>query len=454
MSCVTFDTRDARPGALHCCIPGSKADGHSYAGSAIQAGAVALLCERLLPTTVAPESVVQICVGPDGVRPAMASVASTLWDRPADALHMLGVTGTSGKTTVTHLLGAVLEAHGWPTAVIGTLGGALTTPEAPVLQEILAGHRDSGGVAVAMEVSSHALVMHRVDAVRFDVAAFTNLSHDHLDFHHTIQDYFEAKARLFSPERAEIGLANRDDPWGRELLERGRIPMLGYSVSEARDVDVGLTSSSFRWKGHQVNLRLGGLFNVANAVAAARIAEVLGVPSATVARGLSEMAGVPGRYEALERGQDFSVIVDYAHKPDALEKLLNSVRRALSPRGRLIVVFGCGGDRDRSKRPVMGEVATRLADLVVLTSDNPRGEDPGEITKEVLAGVSSTESLVIEQNRAKAISLAIEAAATGDAVVIAGKGHETGQVGGWGRLDFDDRQVAGLALERRTGRAT
>ncbi|MGH9064740.1 MAG: UDP-N-acetylmuramoyl-L-alanyl-D-glutamate--2,6-diaminopimelate ligase, partial [Acidimicrobiales bacterium] len=444
VSSVTFDTRCAGPGALHCCLPGTRVDGHDLAPDAVARGAVALLCER--PLSV---GVVQACVGPGQARTAMAQAAATLWGHPSDGLRMAGITGTSGKTTVTHLLGAVLEAHGWPTAVLGTLGGARTTPEAPVLQEALARHRDSGGVAVAMEVSSHALAQHRVDAVRYDVAAFTNLSQEHLDFHGTMEAYFQAKAALFVPERAESGLANADDPWGARLLESAPIPMAGYSVRETTDLDLAPTASRFRWRGHLVDLHLGGTFNVANAVAAARVADCLGVPAATVAAGLSSLAGVPGRFEPVDRGQPFAVVVDYAHKPAALEEVLSAARQGARPGGRVIVVFGCGGDRDRAKRPVMGEVATRLADLAVLTSDNPRSEDPLDIISEVAAGVRRRQALVVEPDRAAAIALAVDRAGPGDVVVVAGKGHERGQETRAGTRYFDDREVAAEAIDRR-----
>ncbi|MGH9130939.1 MAG: UDP-N-acetylmuramoyl-L-alanyl-D-glutamate--2,6-diaminopimelate ligase [Acidimicrobiales bacterium] len=452
VSCVTFDTRDVRPGALHCCLPGSHADGHDFAREAVVAGAVALICEQILPAEQVPSSVVQVCVGKGGARAAMAQAASAFWSHPSEALQMVGVTGTSGKTTVTHLLRSVLEAHGWPTAVIGTLGGPLTTPESPALQEALARHHRLGGRAVAMEVSSHALVQHRVDSIHYDAVAFTNLSRDHLDYHATMEDYFEAKAALFAPNRAEVGLANLDDPWGQRLIERALIPTSGYSVSEAADVVCERTSTRFSWRGHPVRLALAGRFNVTNAVAAARLAGALGVPDSTIAEGISAVQGVPGRYEAVERGQPFTVIVDYAHKPDALAQVLLSARETAGAGARLIVVFGCGGERDRGKRPLMGELATSLADLVVLTSDNPRSEDPAEIIAEIFSGVRDREAIVVEPDRAAAITMAIATAAAGDVVVIAGKGHESGQDTGAGRIDLDDRRVAAAAIDARGDR--
>jgi len=442
VSSVTFDTRAVRPGALHCCLPGSRLDGHDLAPAAVAAGAVALLCERRLSLPV-----VQARVAPGQVRPAMARASAALQGHPAADLRMVGVTGTSGKTTVTHLVGAVLEAHGWPTAVLGTLSGARTTPEAPVLQEALARHRDGGGVAVAMEVSSHALSQHRVDGIRYEVAVFTNLSQEHLDYHGTMEAYFEAKASLFVPERAQAGLVWSEDPWGARLLRNARIPVLPYSVAEAEGVELGPAGSRFRWRGRPVTLRLGGRFNVANAVAAARVGEHLGVPPATIAEALSSVPGVPGRFERVERGQPFAVVVDYAHKPDALEQLLTAAREGVQPGGRVIVVFGCGGDRDRAKRPMMGEVATRLADLAVLTSDNPRSEDPLAIMAEVRAGVRRPEVLVSEPDRGAAIALAISAAQPGDVVLVTGKGHEQGQEVRGRVIPFDDRAVAAAALE-------
>jgi UDP-N-acetylmuramoyl-L-alanyl-D-glutamate--2,6-diaminopimelate ligase len=442
VSSVTFDTRAVRPGALHCCLLGSRADGHDLAPVAVKAGAVALLCERRLSLPI-----VQVRLAPGQVRPAMARVSALLHGNPASSLRMVGVTGTSGKTTVTHLVGAILEAHGWPTAVLGTLSGALTTPEAPALQEALARHRDGGGVAVAMEVSSHALSQHRVDAIRYEVAVFTNLSQEHLDYHGTMEAYFEAKASLFVPERAQVGLICSEDPWGARLLRTTAIPVFPYSAAEAEGVELGTAGSRFRWRGQPVTLRLGGRFNVANAVAAGRVAEHLGVPPATIAAALSSVPGVPGRFERIERGQPFTVVVDYAHKPDALEQLLTAAREGVEPGARVIVVFGCGGDRDRAKRPMMGEVATRLANLAVLTSDNPRSEDPLAIMAEVRSGVRRPEVLVSEPDRGAAIALAISAAQPGDVVLITGKGHEQGQEAGGRVVPFDDRAAAAAALE-------
>jgi UDP-N-acetylmuramoyl-L-alanyl-D-glutamate--2,6-diaminopimelate ligase len=296
-----------------------------------------------------------------------------------------------------------------------------------------------------MEVSAHALVQHRVDGVRFAVVVFTNLSQDHLDFHGTMEEYFAAKASLFDPERAAVAVVNADDPWGRRLLESARLPTRAFSMAEAVDLHVDRSGSTFRWEGEPVRLRLLGTVNVANALAAAAVARELGVAPAAVAKGLSSLASVPGRNEPVERGQPFAVLVDYAHTPDALELTLIGARH-MAAGNRVLVVFGCGGDRDRTKRPTMGEVATRLADLAVLTSDNPRSEDPGAIIEQVRAGVTRTDVLVVEPDRRAAIAVALDAARPGDVVVLAGKGHETTQVIGSQVVPFDDRAVAAELL--------
>ncbi|MGH9265122.1 MAG: UDP-N-acetylmuramoyl-L-alanyl-D-glutamate--2,6-diaminopimelate ligase [Acidimicrobiales bacterium] len=436
------------PGALFCCVPGTRADGHDFAPQAVAGGAVALLVQRFLDLDV-PQVLV------DDVRPAMARVAAALFDHPSRRMAVVGVTGTNGKTTTTHFLRAVLEADGRRAAVIGTLSGSTsrsggrsgpgTTPAAPELQSHLAELAGEGFEAVAMEVSSHALVQHRVDGVRFAVAVFTNLSQDHLDFHGTMEEYFEAKASLFDPARTEVAVVNADDPWGRLLLDEARLPTRHYSMAEAVELQLERTGSTFRWEGKPIRLRLPGTANVSNALAAAAAARELGVGPRAVAEGLSNLASVPGRNEAVERGQPFSVLVDYAHTPDALEHALGDARR-IAGSGRVLVVFGCGGDRDRAKRPLMGEVATRLADLAVLTSDNPRSEDPQAIIDDVRRGVQRQAALVVEPDRRAAIARALTEARPGDVVILAGKGHETTQTIGNQVVPFDDRAVAAELL--------
>ncbi len=441
---IGHDSGSVVPGTLFCCVRGAKADGHTFAPQAVEAGAVALLVDRFLELDVP-----QVAV--DDVRAAMAPIAAALFGHPSRRMAVVGVTGTNGKTTTTHFVRAVLEADGRRAAVIGTLSGGAsragpgTTPAAPELQAHLAELAGEGFTAVAMEVSSHALVQHRVDAVRFAAAVFTNLSQDHLDFHGTEEEYFAAKASLFDPERAAVGVINADDRWGRRLLESVQLPTRPFSLAEAVDLRVDRSGSSFRWEGEPVRLRLAGTVNVANALAAAATARELGVGAPAVAEGLSNLAAVPGRNEPVERGQPFSVLVDYAHTPDALEQTLSGARQ-MAAGGRVLVVFGCGGERDRTKRPLMGEVATRLADLAVLTSDNPRSEDPAAIIDEVLSGVRRTEVLTVEPDRRAAITLALDAARPGDIVVLAGKGHETTQVVGDRVLPFDDRAVAAEIL--------
>jgi UDP-N-acetylmuramoyl-L-alanyl-D-glutamate--2,6-diaminopimelate ligase len=434
---VTHDSRSVLPGTLFCCLPGTHVDGHDFAAAAERSGAVGLLVERFVPD-VGDAPQVRVA----SVRPAMAIAAANLFGHPSRSLRVVGVTGTNGKTTTTYLLDAIFEAHGWPSGVIGTLGGVRTTPEAPELQALLAGSRDKGRRAVAMEVSSHALAQHRVDAVHFAVAAFTNLSQDHLDFHGDMDAYFEAKARLFESGRAEVGVINADDPYGRRLLDVAGIRTRPYSLADAAGLELDRLGSRFTWQGQPVSLRLGGRFNVANALCAAACAAELGIPAADVAAGLSSVARVPGRFEAVDAGQPFALVVDYAHTPEGLEQVLGAARELVGDGGHVIVVFGAGGERDRGKRPLMGAAATRLADVAVLTSDNPRSEDPMAIIEQVRSGAVAGAELIIEPDRAAAIALAVERARQGDVVVVAGKGHETGQVIGEQTIPFDDREVA------------
>lgn len=455
---VVHDTSDVGPGSLFCCVRGARADGHQLAGGAVAAGAVALVVDHALPLP-APQVVV-----PD-VRRAMGPLAAAFWGNPSHDLVVVGVTGTSGKTTVTHLLCPVLEASGLAScAIIGTLSGARTTPEATELQAMLAAERDrsspaagAGAVArrgaVAMEVSSHGLALHRVDGTRFAVAVFTNLSQDHLDFHHTMDDYFAAKAALFTPAFTDRAVVCSDDPRGRELLARlGDVPSgvraSAYSLADAEELTLSPAGASFRWRGEPVRLALAGRFNVSNALAAGAAAEALGIEPRVVARGLSAATPVPGRFETIDGGQSFTVLVDYAHKPDALDKALRAARELVSGGAGLRVVFGCGGDRDVAKRPLMGEVAARLADSVFLTSDNPRSEEPQAIIDDIRAGIpgDAGAAVAVEPDRRRAIERAVAEARPGDVVVIAGKGHETTQTIGVTVLPFDDGRVARTAL--------
>ncbi len=437
---IVLDSRRVTPGALFCCLPGDHADGHDHAPAALAAGAVALLVERPLDLPVA-----QAVVGPGQARPTMGRLAAAFWGHPAEALTTIGVTGTNGKTTVTHLLRAIFSAAGRPTAVIGTLDGARTTPESPLLQERLAGALRAGDEVVAMEVSSHALTQARVDGFVFDAAVFTNLSHDHLDYHRTMEAYFEAKAVLFTPAHTALGVVNTGDPWGTRLAEAAGVPIVGFSPRDATEVRTVPGRTTFEWRGRTVRLPLTGAFHVVNALAAAATASALGVDDAGIVDGLAGAPPVPGRFEVVPTPAPFTVVVDYAHTPDGLAVALDSARRLAGP-GRVLCVFGCGGDRDRGKRPLMGAAASAGADLVFLTSDNPRGEDPRAIIDEVLSGIADRASVQVEVDRARAIALAVASARPGDVVILAGKGHETSIEAAGVRTPFDDREEAARAV--------
>lgn len=444
---IAYDARAPLAGALFCCVPGRTVDGHGFAGAAVEGGAAALLADRALDLPV-PQVIVS------SVRAAMGPAAAAVFGRPADDLTVVAVTGTNGKTTITYLLEAVFRSAGLVPGVIGTTGARIagasvplerTTPEAPDLHRLLYRMRAAGVRAVAMEASSHALEQHRVDGVRFDVAVFTNLSQDHLDYHEDMDAYFAAKARLFTPELSGRGAVNAGDPWGRRLLEAPRIPLVSFGVGvpadlRAGDVRADASGIELRVDGVAVRSRLRGAFNAENVVAALAAARLLGIGLHEAAAAIEEVAGVPGRMEAIEAGQDFLVVVDYAHTPDSIRNVLRGARPLAT--GRVIVVFGCGGDRDRAKRPLMGAAATGLADLTIITSDNPRSEDPGAIVDAIVPGArAGGGAFTVELGRREAIRLAMREARQGDAVVIAGRGHESIQEIGEDALPFDDRQV-------------
>jgi UDP-N-acetylmuramoyl-L-alanyl-D-glutamate--2,6-diaminopimelate ligase len=434
---VTHDSRAVRPGALFCCIRGDRVDGHDLAAVAVAAGGAALLCERFVEAAVP-----QVRVA--AVRPVMGTVAAACHGHPSQVLDVVGVTGTNGKTTTTLMLRAVLEADGRPTGFIGTLTGARTTPEATDLQRQLRALVDDGRKAAAIEVSSVGLAQHRLVGTRFAAGVFTNLSPDELRFHGTMEDYFAAKASLFERERCEVGIVNGDDEWGRRLLASAGIRTVPFSIADAE----GRQGSHFRWRGAQVDLPLEGEFNVMNALAAATAAAELGVSPAVAADALSRFEPAPGYGTEVDAGQSFRVLVDFAHTGGALRSVLQAVRP--EDGGRVIVVFGCGGDRDPTRRQLMGEAASAEADVIVVTSDNPRTEDPMAIIDAVVAGVGEHAALHVEPDRRAAIALAVGEAREGDVVVIAGKGHETGQIVGDQVLPFDDHEVA---LELLRGRA-
>jgi UDP-N-acetylmuramoyl-L-alanyl-D-glutamate--2,6-diaminopimelate ligase len=453
---VSFDSREVARGSLFFCVPGEQLDGHDFAPAALAAGAAALVVERWLPEIDAPQILVA------SVRSAMGPLSAAVFGHPAAAMTMVGVTGTNGKTTTTYLLESILDAAGVRCGVVGTTGARVagrpvplerTTPEAPDLQRLLERMRASGVRAVAMEVSSHALDQHRVSGVVFDEAVFTNLSQDHLDYHPSMEAYFEAKARLFTADHARHGSVNADDPYGRRLLGDARIPLSSFAIDgdadlRAEDVAADVGGLSFRVGGLSVRSQLRGRFNAANCLGAMAAARTLGIDDAVAVKGIEAVQGVPGRLEPIDAGQNFLVMVDYAHTPDSILSVLKAARPFTS--GRLIVVFGCGGDRDQAKRPLMGTVATANADLTIITSDNPRSEDPLAIIAEIEPGArEGGGTFAVEPDRRAAIGRAITGAGDGDVVVIAGKGHEPYQESADGSVVFDDRDVARAALRAR-----
>jgi UDP-N-acetylmuramoyl-L-alanyl-D-glutamate--2,6-diaminopimelate ligase len=463
---LTHDSRQVEPGWAFACVVGEHADGHRFAAEAVRRGAVALVVERPLPTTGGDGvgDVPQLVV--PSVREAMGYLAADVHGHPTTRLTMVGVTGTNGKTTTTHMLAAILRHTGVDTRLIGTLSGTRTTPEATDLQRLLAQYVREQVGAVVMEVSSHALALHRTNGAHFDVAVFTNLGRDHLDLHESMEAYFRAKARLFTPGLSEQGVVNRDDPYGSLLGDAADIPITGFSRADAAAVDIAADRIAFTWVRDggrvPVTVPIGGRFNVSNALAALTTAVKLGIAPGDAAAGLAHCPPVPGRFELVsDPARDpFPVVVDYAHTADGMVELLSAARGLASAGGatpgRVIVVFGCGGDRDADKRPLMGAAAGEYADVVIVTSDNPRHEDPMAIIAAAVAGVRATAAAEprVEPDRRTAIGAALAEARRGDVVVIAGKGHETTQTIGDAAVPFDDRSVARAFLEanRGTGR--
>ena len=437
---ITNVSADVMPGWMFACVPGSLVDGHQFATDAHDRGAVALLAERSVGADLP-------CILVDDVRVALGHASAAVYGDASRELTVVGVTGTNGKTTTTWLLSSVLNAVGRSCTMLGTLSGSFTTPEAPLLQRVLRAAVTRNESAVAMEVSSHALALNRVDATWFEVGVFTNLTQDHLDLHGSIDTYFAVKSRLFEPGRCGVGVINTADEYGRRLIEACEIDTVGYSPADAVDVDFDAQSSRFRWRGRRVHIGMGGHFSVTNAVAAATAASACGVGDDEIVEALAVAPPVPGRFEPVDAGQPYAVIVDYAHTPDGLANALRAARRVTSE--RLIVVFGCGGDRDRTKRSIMGSVASDLADVVVITSDNPRSESPAAIIGDVLSGIAEHRrgAVVTEPDRRAAIALAVGSARAGDVIVVAGKGHESTQTIGRDVQPFDDRVVARELIE-------
>jgi UDP-N-acetylmuramoyl-L-alanyl-D-glutamate--2,6-diaminopimelate ligase len=454
---LAYDNRLAGPGTLFFCVVGFTRDGHDFAPDAVARGASALVVQRPLDLPVAQVQV-------PSVRAAMAPAAAAFYGDPTAQLTTVGITGTNGKTTTAFLVRDLLEAAGRQTGLLGTVKSivagqeyvvARTTPEAIDLQRSFREMLDGGDDAAVMEVSSHALDLRRADAIHFAAAIFTNLTQDHLDFHPTMEEYFAAKRRLFVPDPPGAAVINIDDPYGARLAAELEAPITfalhRRADYRATDLSTGLTGSTFTVQAPGGSVRLSsplrGEFNVYNVLGALAGARAVGVAEETCVRAIASAGQVPGRFETIEAGQDFAVLVDYAHTPDSLENVLEAARGLTD--GRLIAVFGCGGDRDRGKRPLMGEIAGRLADVAIVTSDNPRSENPEAILAEILLGMDDAQARIVsEVDRRRAIALAIEAAGRGDVVVIAGKGHERGQEFAHGhRIDFDDATVAREMLQ-------
>ncbi len=449
---LAYDTRAVEQGALFFCVPGERADGHDFAAESVGRGAVALVVERPLDVAV-PQLVVA------DARHAMGAAAVAFYGDPSGELQVAGVTGTNGKTTTTFILYAILAAAGRRPGLLGTIesrvGGERrpairTTPEAIDLQRSFREMLDAGDRSCAMEATSHGSELGRLEGVRFSALAFTNLSQEHLDFHETMERYFEAKRRLFLEGRPPAAV-NVGDEHGRRLAEElrrlGHKPLITFGLAEDADVraeELALSQGGARFRagGIELSTRLRGGFNVENVLASVAVARLLEIPDDAIVAGVEHIRGVPGRLEPVDEGQPFAVLVDYSHKPDALENVLRTARE-LTER-RLICVFGCGGDRDRGKRPLMGRIASELADVAIVTSDNPRSEDPEAIITEILEGVAGP--VEVEPDRRAAIVQAIEGAEEGDVLVIAGKGHETYQEVDGRKLPFDDREVAREAL--------
>ncbi|HJU04454.1 MAG TPA: UDP-N-acetylmuramoyl-L-alanyl-D-glutamate--2,6-diaminopimelate ligase [Nitrospiraceae bacterium] len=472
IAAVTDDSRAANPGCLFVAVKGERVDGHAFIPQAVANGASALAAQSGVAAPGSPVPTVAL----RDTKAALGILAARLHRDPSAQLRMIGVTGTNGKTTVTYLCKGILEAAGQGVGLIGTVAYQIgservhashTTPGAVELQALLARMVDAGMKTAVMEVSSHALAMERTAGCEFDAAVFTNLTQDHLDFHADLEEYFQAKLRLFtglSPAGAKTGpkraIVNVDDPRGERVAQASRVPVWTYSLRKpadirAEEVHLSLSGTSFVVSTPHgrfpVESRLIGEHNVANMLAAIGVGLHEGLSLETVREGIHRVANVPGRFERVEAGQDFTVVVDYAHTDDALSRLLATAKTLRT--GRIITVFGCGGDRDRGKRPKMGRVATRYSDVVILTSDNPRTEDALQILREVEVGVrdaldASRVRYEMIPDRRQAIEAAVREARPGDMVLIAGKGHEDYQIIGSQRFHFDDREVAKDAIER------
>jgi len=459
---IAYDSRQVMPGFIFVAIEGFKTDGHQFIDDAVSRGAVALLIQR------------EVAV-PDGIpwaqvrdtRQGLALMAAQFYGFPCDNMKVVGVTGTNGKTTTTHMIRSVYSAAGKKTGLVGTIHNMVgdrvlpvkhTTPESVDLQKLMAEMVEEQVEAAVMEVSSHALALKRVESCHFDIGVFTNITQDHLDFHRDMDDYLSAKMKLLTG--AGTAIVNMDSEYSPGIISKCAGKVLTYGVERqaditAREISIKPTGVSFMatWpRGSiRVNMKLTGMFNVYNALAAFAVGIQEGIKAQDIKRALDELEGVPGRFELVNSGQPFAVIVDYAHTPDGLQNILATAREFT--KGRLITVLGCGGDRDRTKRPLMGKIGVTMSDLAVITSDNPRTEDPEKIIEDVLEGVNAAEcaDYTVIENRRSAIRYAIKLAQAGDVVVIAGKGHETYQEIDGKRTHFDDREEASIILRELDG---
>ncbi len=453
ISGITCDSKAVKEGSLFVAVPGTKTDGHNFVKEAIGRGALAVVIEREIPLA---NGVARISV--KDTRIALAGIANEFYGRPSERLRCVGVTGTNGKTTISYLIDNIVSAAGHKAAVIGTINYRIgqrvipatnTTPGAADLYYFMGEMVKNSSEYLVMEVSSHALDQRRVEGINFKAAVFTNLTGDHLDYHKTLEDYFSAKAKLFEAlASTSYGIINTDDEWGKKLLSRSKGQVMTYAVKckadfSASDINLSLDGTRFIITApdqkFRISSRLIGLHNVYNITASVATGVALGFSPQAIKTGVERVRAVPGRLEPIDCGQLFKVFVDYAHTDDALYNVLSALRQLIS--GRIIVVFGCGGDRDKTKRPRMGRVASELADLVIVTSDNPRSEDPGTIADQIVSGIQNKNYAVI-LDRAKAIKEALAKAKEGDCVLIAGKGHEPYQVLKDTTIAFDDREVA------------
>lgn len=451
---ITCDSRQIKPGYAFVCIKGTKSDGHDYAEAAVKSGAAAIICERDLK--------LDCQVITDNTHAAYADMCAAWFGNPADSLRLFGVTGTNGKTSVTYMLKKIFEKAGYKVGLIGTIQNMIgdeviaahnTTPNAYELNSLFALMKAKGCAVVIMEVSSHALDQLRVYRLDFEVAMFTNLTQDHLDYHITMENYLEAKKKLFKMCRTAV--INSDDSYAQKLTEGLDCKTVTYSTGNdstysAKAINYRPASVEYEFVSDtdicHIKVATGGKFTVYNSLCAAVCAVEAGIPVATAAEALAELNGVKGRAESVPTGRDFTIIIDYAHTPDGLKNILSTFREC--KKNRLIVVFGCGGDRDKTKRPIMGSIAEHFADYVIVTSDNPRTEDPGEIIKDILAGMkNSAVPVKVIENRTEAIKFAVSIAEKDDIIVLAGKGHETYQILGTGTIHLDEREIVAEALE-------